>query len=245
MASTYQTLGVILARAGSQGLGSKHLRLIHGREVVRYTLSHAIGSQSLSRIVVSTDCPGVRQIAREAGVPTINRPADLATSDASVQDALLHALAEVERHGTFQADAIACLYGNVPVRPPSVTDDAIAQLQATGGDSVRSFQPVGKWHPQWMNRLASDGTVEPYIAGSIHRRQDLEPLFLHDGGALVMTRGSLQRGIDHRDDPHAMFGTDRRGIEVEPGSVVEVDTQRDLDLAISLLRPEPAVRLAA
>ncbi len=245
----YHTLGIILARAGSRGLEGKHLRPLLGRELVRYTIDHAAGSASLTRVVVSTDCPHVRQIARSAGLTTISRPAELAGDDASVQDALLHALDEVEGRGSFRADAVACLYGNVPVRPADATDRCVEMLRTFACDSVRTFQPVGKWHPKWMARLADDGKVEAMAEGSIHRRQDLEPLFLHDGGGLVMSRQSLNLGRTRREDPHAMFGSDRRGVAVEAGAVVEVDLDRDLALAESILRSrgfgQPQVRLAA
>ena len=35
------TLGVILARAGSVGLASKHLKLLLGRPMIEYTFDHA------------------------------------------------------------------------------------------------------------------------------------------------------------------------------------------------------------
>ncbi|MEM7809700.1 MAG: NTP transferase domain-containing protein [Planctomycetota bacterium] len=245
----FSILGVILARAGSKGLANKHLRPLLGRPVISYTFEHIKRSRSLTRVVVSTDCPQIKQLAREAGLTTIQRPADLAGDDASVQDALLHALDEVERRGSFRADAIASLYGNVPVRPADVTDRCVEMLRGTDCCSVRTFQPVGKWHPTWMARLADDGKVEACVPGSIHRRQELEPLFLHDGGGLVMSRQSLEFGRERRDDPHAMFGNDRRGITVPSGDVVEVDVDRDLALAEAILRHQgfgqPAVRLAA
>src|SRR5437588_436764 len=53
------TLGVILARAGSVGLANKHLRLLLGRPVIEYTFDHIFNSTLLNHVVVSTDCPGV------------------------------------------------------------------------------------------------------------------------------------------------------------------------------------------
>ena len=35
------TLGVILARAGSQGLSNKHLRMLGTRPVISYSFEHA------------------------------------------------------------------------------------------------------------------------------------------------------------------------------------------------------------
>jgi CMP-N,N'-diacetyllegionaminic acid synthase len=230
-----KTLGVILARAGSLGLGGKHLRSLLGRPVIEYTFDHAFNSALLNRVVVSTDCPSVKRLAQRSGLEVIDRPAELATSDASVQDVMLHAMKTVEHGGNFHADALVVLYGNVPVRGSGVIDSAIAMLRETGCDSVRSFCPVGKWHPAWMSKLHGD-KVESLQAGSIHRRQDLTPLFLHDGAVVAVSRSSMLRGLRFPQDAHAFFGIDRRGIHTDMGETVEVDHLRDLFWAEAVLR---------
>ena len=231
----YNVLGVVLARAGSKGLANKHLLSLHGRPVISYTLDHALEAKRLTRVVVSSDCPLVRRFGAVHGFDAIGRPPELATDDASVQDVLLHAVDTIEGDGSFFADAVVVLYGNVPIRPDGVIDRAVEMLSDTACDSVRSFTPVGKWHPAWMSRLDND-VVEPVIRGSIHRRQDLEPLVLHDGAVVAVSRSSLERGRSNRKDPHAFFGADRRGFEVGMGQAIEVDARRDLYLAEAVLR---------
>ena len=230
------TLGIILARGGSQGLPHKHLRPLLGRPVIDHTFDHARDARSLTRVVVTSDCANVRQVARYRFFETIARPDYLATAEASVQDVLLHALQTVEeRSPSFRADAIVTLYGNVPVRAEGVIDRCVAHLFKTGCDSVRTFCPTGKMHPAWMNTLDGDH-VAPLSAGSIHRRQDLQPVYLHDGGAVVCTRESLLRAVEQRDDPHAFFGADRRAVVCELGQNIEVDSMHDLLLAEAALR---------
>jgi CMP-N,N'-diacetyllegionaminic acid synthase len=230
-----KTLGVVLARAGSKGLPNKHLLTLQGRPVISYTLDHARAASRLSRVVVSSDCPLVRRFGVVNGFDAIDRPRELATDSASVQDVLLHAVDSLRAEHGFHADAVVVLYGNVPIRPTGVIDQAIEMLQDTGCDSVRSFTPVGKWHPAWMSRLKGD-VVEPLIAGSIHRRQDLEPLLLHDGAVVAVSRTSLERGRASPADPHAFFGVDRRGFEVGIGETVEIDARRDLFIADAIMR---------
>ncbi len=242
-----KVLAVILARAGSAGLRDKHLLPLLGRPVISYTFDHAAAATRLCRVALSTDCPRLRRLADAAGVETIDRPAALATAAASVQDCLLHALDAIESRGAaggapFRADALVLLYGNVPVRAAGLIDRAVALLAASGCDSVRSFCPVGKWHPAWMSRLAgpSGDVVEPLTPGSIHRRQDLDPLVLHDGGVVAVTRSSMLRGRATPNDPHAFFGADRRGFEVGAGDNVEIDAPRDLYYAEAVLRERQA-----
>ena len=176
------------------------------------------------------------------GLQAIARPAALATSDASVQDVMLHAMRTVESSG-FRADALVVLYGNVPIRGDGVIDQAIELLSETGCDSVRSFCPVGKWHPAWMSRLDGD-RVTAVQPGSIHRRQDLTSLYLHDGAVVAVSRASMLRGAARPEDPHAFFGEDRRGIRTEMGETVEIDQLRDLYWAEAVLRERMELKKA-
>jgi CMP-N-acetylneuraminic acid synthetase len=232
-------LGVILARAGSEGLANKHLRPLCGKAVIGYTFDHAAAARRLTRTIVSTDCPVIKQFAKSHSLPVVDRPAALATPTASVQDAMLHAMSAFESAGNFHADGLVVLYANVPLREPGIIDRAIELLENTGCDSVRSFCPVGKWHPAWMSKLHGD-KVEALQPGSIHRRQDLEELFLHDGAVVAVSRSSMLRGRENPADPHAFFGIDRRGIRTEMGQTVEIDHSRDLYLAEAILRERQA-----
>jgi len=234
-----RVLSVILARAGSKGLPDKHLLPLLGRPVIGYTFEFARPLKELGPVVVSSDCPEVRAGGEAAGFYAIERPERLCGDDASVQDVMLHAMDAVEEATPFRADALLVLYGNVPVRPADVAERALRTLAETGADSVRSFCPVGKWHPAWMARL-NRGRVEPLHGGSVHRRQDLEELYLHDGAIVAVSRKSMLRGKRTPSDPHAFFGENRRGIVTGAGETVEIDCKRDALLAEAVLREQGA-----
>ena len=97
---------------------------------------------------------------------------------------------------------------------------------------------MGKWHPAWMARIEGDESdrVIPLQQASIHRRQDLTPLYLHDGAIVAMSRKSLLRAEKFPNDPHAFFGVDRRSILTGMGETIEIDHQRDLFWAEAALR---------
>src|SRR5690606_8104488 len=118
-------------------------------------------------------------------------------------------------------DAIVILYANVPVRPDSLIDNAIAKLRDTGCDSVQSVYPVGKTHPYWMRKLTGDtnDTLEPYQPNNVYRRQDLPPTYMLDGGIIVVRRDAIFRVEPHAPgSPHAFLGDDRRAIVTQPGA---------------------------
>ncbi len=228
-------LGVILARAGSKGLPNKCARVLRGKPLIQYTMEHARCSQQLTAVVLSTDSVPARVLAREAEIEVVERPAELATDTATVDAAARHAVELWEAQNGATADVIALLYGNIAIRTVDLTDRAIEHLIETGADSVRSVAPVGVHHPDWLHRLEGDQMVQ-YRPNSIYRRQDLEPLYYHDGAAAVVTRAALFGALEHPDDHQAFLGSDRRALVQGEDEAVDIDEPRDLLWAEAMLR---------
>ena len=229
-----RTLGIILARAGSKGLPGKCMRPLRGRPLIAYTLDHARASTRLTACLLSTDSEPAKAYARALGVEVIDRPAELATDTATVDDAARHAVLEWEaRHGGL-VDAVTLLYANIPLRAAGLIDRALEHLERSGADSVRSVAPVSKQHPDWIHRLDGDRMAQ-FRPNSIYRRQDLEPLYYHDGAVAAVTRTALFAALETPDDHQAFLGKDRRAIVQAPEDAVDVDTALDLHLADALL----------
>jgi len=230
------TLGIILARAGSKGLPGKNVAPLLGRPMIAYTIEHALAARSLDRVVVSTDGAEIAQVARLMAVEVIDRPAALAGDLATVDAAARHALQAAEAVGGQRYDAVVILYGNVPLRPADLIDRAVAKLESSGADSVQSLCPVGKMHPYWMKKLGGpDGDrIEDYQPNTVYRRQDLPAVYQLDGGIIAVRRQALLTIVPGQ--PHAFLGQDRRAVITRPGEVVDVDTSADLAVAEALLR---------
>jgi N-acylneuraminate cytidylyltransferase len=225
-------LAVILARAGSKGLPNKNGLTLAGSPMVTYTLEHTRRSSTIHAACVTTDSPEVTETARAAGAMIVNRPPELATDTATVDAATRHAVEAYERDHPAVTH-VAILYANVPIRAPGIIDRAVSYLIDTGADSVRTLAPVTKQHPDWLHRLDGDRMVQ-FRKNPIYRRQDLEPLYYHDGAVLAVTRQALY--VTSPDQPHAFLGSDRRGIVQNPGDTVDIDTVDDFYLAEALLR---------
>jgi CMP-N,N'-diacetyllegionaminic acid synthase len=231
-------LGVIIARAGSKGLPSKHTRLLMGKPLIAYSIEAALNAKNLDHVLVTTDDMEVQQVAKQYdGVWVIGRPSELATDTATVDCAARFGTDRAEELYGFRAQVIALLYGNIPIRPPGLIDMSVAHLLVHGGSSVQSYAPVGKHHPDWMVRLEEGDKVVLNCKKAIYRRQDLTPMFVPTGAVVTMWRDSLYRKPEHAGDFHCFLGTDRRGF-VHPQSdlIVDVDTQRDMFVAEAILR---------
>jgi CMP-N-acetylneuraminic acid synthetase len=203
--------------------------------LVAWTIEHAQKARCIHRTVLSTDGPEIAKIGRDHGVEVVMRPPELANDTATIDSAARHAVQSAEKSATQPYDAVVVLYGNVPLRPSGLIDQAVAKLEAAGADSVQSVCPVGKFHPYWMRRLGGGNgdELQHYQSNNVHRRQDLPPVYQLDGGVIAVTRKSLFTTV--KGHPHLFLGKDRRAVVTEPGQVVDVDTPLDFVVAEALV----------
>jgi CMP-N,N'-diacetyllegionaminic acid synthase len=220
-----RVLGLIPARGGSKGIPGKNVRLLGGRPLLAYTAEAARASRRLSRVVLSTDDPGIAEVGRSCGleVPFL-RPAGLARDETPTLPVVQHAVAELERAGD-RFDAVCLLQPTSPLRRPEDIDGSIEMLETRGLDAVVSVLPVPPEHnPHWVYfrdgegllRLAT-GEDEP-----IPRRQELPPAFHRDGSIYVTRRDVLLSG--------SLYGRRLGGYLVSACSV-NLDTPADWERA--------------
>lgn len=231
---TRTSLCVILARAGSKGLPGKNTMPIAGKPMVAWTIEYARSATMLDAVALSTEGTDIAKIGRDYEIEILARPAHLASDTASVSSAAKDAVYEWEYATGVAVDDVVILYGNVPVRPPGLIGRALLLLRDTECDSVQSVCQVGKMHPAWMKRVLP-GYRMADLPGwpTAHRRQDLEPLYVLDGGIIAVTRESLFAADEGY--PHSFLGEDRRVIVTQPGEVVDVDNAIDARLASAIL----------
>ena len=229
-------LGIIPARGGSRGVPRKCVRDLLGKPVIAYTITAAMEAKRIDRVVVTTDDRKAKEIAETYNIITVDRPAELAADTARIDDAMRHCCKELEQKNNYKPDVIVLLYGNVPVRAEGIIDKTIERLIKTNADSVQTFAPVGKFHPYWLYQLDNDRATK-YIDNQVFQRQDLPQLYTIDGAVGAVKYEALM-AAQGSDDPHAFWGTDRRGLIQESYETVDIDNLRDLYLAEAVLREQ-------
>jgi len=230
-----KVLGLIPARAGSKGVNNKNILMLAGKPVIAYTIEAARKSRHIDRIAVTTESGDIKRVVEALDVEVIDRPAEYATDTARLDYALRHALKVLREGDGYVPDVVAFLMANVPLREPGIIDRCVDHLVASGADSVRTFSSVGKFHPQWMVRVDGD-RVSDYEEVVAYRRQDLEPLYIHDGSVIALTQRAIAESVNHLEDNFCFMGNDRRGLICADGATVEIDTARDVYAAEAALR---------
>jgi CMP-N-acetylneuraminic acid synthetase len=104
-----------------------------------HTIEAAKGAASVSRVVVSTDSEEIAAVAKDAGaeVPVL-RPAELATKESKVLDAVLHLLAHLKTEESYEPTYILLLQPTSPLRTSDDIEKAVALFIANDADSLVS-----------------------------------------------------------------------------------------------------------
>jgi YrbI family 3-deoxy-D-manno-octulosonate 8-phosphate phosphatase len=172
-------VAIIPARGGSKGIKLKNLRKVAGERLIVRAVKAALGSELVSRVYVSTDCPEIAHVARRAGAEIILRPDALAEDECSSESAILHVLSTLE-NAEGLPDWVVFLQCTSPFTTSDDVTRVIRPLEEGHADSA--FLAVSSHGFIW--RSQPDGGVagvnhDP--AGTRQRRQDREPEFRETG----------------------------------------------------------------
>ena len=218
-------LALITARSGSKGIKDKNIRLINGKPMLAYSVEHAIKSEYINRIILSTDSEKYAAIGKEYGaeIPFI-RPYEYATDTALDIDVFKHALNWLKDNEGYIPDVVVHLRPTYPYRDPADIDKMIEMiLNDPSADSVRSIMK-NTVIPHKMWYLSDDGTIDPILKDIPEAynmpRQQLPATYWHNGCIDVLR-------------PRCVFDYDsmtgKRILGYEMKDMYDVDTEEEFD----------------
>ena len=215
-------IAIIPARGGSKGIPNKNLAEVGGQSLVTRAVNSAIQSGVIDAVVVSSDDRNILEAAKIAGAIAVERPADLATDTAAIEDAISHALQKYsESHPT--PTTLVLLQPTSPLRKASSISDAVLLFNENG--SVGSVYGVteAEHHP-YKTFIANDSTLLP--VGSVEdlsrSRQELPKAYRQSGRIYVV-------GVHDFLASNSLFISPVRWIEVGREEAIDVDTPADLE----------------
>ncbi len=173
-------VAIIPARGGSKGLRLKNLRKIAGERLICRSVKAALGSELISEVYVTTDCPQIAHAARGAGARIITRPTDLAGDECSSESAIQHVLLELENSGEMP-QFVAFLQCTSPFTSPEDVTNVLRPL--IEGKAESTFLAVPSHGFLWKPKANDDGLegVNHDYLGIRQRRQDREPEYRETG----------------------------------------------------------------
>lgn len=222
-----EVVAFVFARGGSKGVPRKNLRLLGGRPLVAHSVEAALASQSIDRVIVSTDDNEIAEAARRAGaeVPFL-RPAHLAQDHSPELLSWHHALEFV----TSEAGRMPAIFVSVPAtspfRSPADLDAAVELLRSASCDLVITVTEP-KHNPYFtIIALDFDGTASLFARPpqSVYSRQSAPPVYGMTAVAFVARPEFVKSAT-------SLFEGRVRALFVPPLRALDIDTELDLEFA--------------
>lgn len=220
----------IFARGGSKGVPQKNIYPVAGRPLIAHSIRSALASNSVGRVVVSTDNPEIAKAAKKSGAEVLDRPEELATDSAPEVLAWRHALDCFPElfSGSDPAPFIS-LPATSPLRAPEDIDAAVARFKSGEFDVIFGITPSHR-NP-YLNMVVQDqqGMIKLALGGSAGvRRQDVPEMFDITTCVYVARPGHIRNCVKLIDG--------RAGYVLIPVErSLDIDTYFDLHVAELLL----------
>lgn len=223
-------IAVIPARGGSKRIAKKNLKPMEGKPLIAYSIEAARQSGVFERIVVSTDCPEIAEIAQQFGaqVPFL-RDASIADDITPVSAATVDVLLRLDPTGEKYAH-VCQLMPSCLLRTAGDIADSYRQFVDTGAESQLSVVRYGWQNPWWAMRRDEAFRLDPVFKEFITMRsQDLPELFCPTGAVWWARADALRREGSY----HVAT---RTGWEIPWQRGVDIDTDDDWAMAEVLFR---------
>ncbi len=225
-------VALIPARSGSKGVKDKNIRELCGKPLIAYSITEALKSKYIDKVIVSTDSEKIRGIALEFGADApFLRPAELSCDDTPDMPVIKHSVDFLENN-SYRPELIVYLRPTVPLRDADLIDRAVEAFWKSGKAVLKSLTEVGGcFHPYWMFRIDDCGALRPVIPGvdikKYYRRQLLPPVYRINGVIDIFSRDVVVKGDYDLDDISRFL--------VSEDISFDIDSETDFKIAEALL----------
>ena len=213
-------VAVIPARAASKGIPNKNIRIINGYPLIYYAIQNAKKSKYITDIIVSTDSPEVRIIAKQTGVKCHWRDARLCEDHITLDSVIFDAISNGEY------DYVVTMQPTSPTLKVETLDSAIAYSIDNDIDTVISGK--NSPHLSWSER---DGKKIPNYKQRLNRQY--LPSYFIETGAFVISKASIVTEKTRIGKTVDIF-------EISEAEAIDIDSFSDLRNATFVLKDEKA-----
>jgi CMP-N,N'-diacetyllegionaminic acid synthase len=224
-----KTIAIIPARAGSQGVKNKNIRLVGGMPLICHTIIAARSSGVYSDVIVTTDSSEIAEIATDAGasVPFL-RSDQLADNKALAVDVMVDSLKRL--NADYSDDSYFCmLQPTTPLRSAQDCVNVHEMMMSKIAHSVISVTECSE-HPYKMVRKSSSQLRLNFLDWPVENppRQSLPKLFIYNGAFYA---ANINLFLDQK----TFVSGKTKLYEMPKERSVNIDDEIDLVLADALL----------
>ena len=128
-------IAFIPARGGSKGVPKKNIQILLGKPLIAWSIEQALSSKFIDRVIVSTDCPKIAEVAIDYGaeVPYM-RPDSLSNDTATTESAMLHCCEYLSERDELP-ELFMLVQCTSPIRSKEIFDLAITHFKSENLDS--------------------------------------------------------------------------------------------------------------
>jgi pseudaminic acid cytidylyltransferase len=215
-------VAIIPARGGSKRLPRKNIALVHGFPVIAYTISAALESKAVSRIIVSTEDPEIAEIAENAGAEVHHRHPDLAQDDVGVVDVCIDVLMRLHADGVCP-ETFCCLYATAALR---TAEDIVCAKRILDPASCEFVMGVTEYQATPFHALVTDknGYLKLMWSDFAEASRQRRPVVVVDNGSVYWCETASF--LKHK----TFYGPTLRGYMMPRSRSVDLDTAEDLEL---------------
>lgn len=231
-----EIVALVPARAGSQGIPRKNIKLFSGKPLIAHTIEAAKNSRWVDMVIVSTESPSIARIALEHGaqIPFM-RPKPLATDKASSLAALFHAMSELNnpRHSVR---IWVVLQPTSPLRTEVDIDRAIELLFEKRAKAIVSVTEAFT-KPHLVNHLPKNGSMAKFIPKTMAQKNRQEhPKSFQLNGAVYLGYA------DYIKKCKGFYGDQTYAYIMPKERSIDIDDQIDFHMAEALFEQRKGKR---
>lgn len=220
-------VAIITARGGSKGLPRKNVLDLNGKPLIAWTIESALASTIFSKVIVSTDDTEIKEISLEFGTEVIDRPSELATSEASSIDVVLHSLKLLaeEKFTHFML-----LQPTSPLRNEQHIKESWNKYIKDSANSLVSVSEVSH-PPQKMLIVSENGDIKPFTKWEdlTKPRQSLEKAYMPNGAIYINNIENFMENKNLFNLPLSLFSMNSE-------YSIDIDSKEDLLMAEKYLK---------
>jgi N-acylneuraminate cytidylyltransferase len=222
-----EIIAFIFARGGSKGLPGKNIKELNGKPLIGWSIEQAKQVKSINRIIVSTDCNKIANVAKKYGaeVPFI-RPKELAQDNSPEWMAWRHALCYLNDREGHMPDIMLSLPTTAPLRRIIDIENCIKLYRKGNTDVVITITKAHRSPYFNMVKEVKNGYVDLVNKPNkkIYRRQDSPDVFDMTTVAYVMN----PKFVMHNE---SIFDGRVKAITVPIETSIDIDNSYDFKIA--------------